>query len=286
MKSVVLLLAGFLLGHLWNIRDTFMSSGDSTTSFAPNDVSFSSHANGEQAAVENPPINCDDVCDAKPCQLTEQQLIDSYHDWFYESGHWSRAQWLGIPVLKSPNDLWSYQMVLVELKPRLVVEFGTAFGGSATYFASILGMIHGFTSGAYGVLSVDVQHEFLQDTAKNSPNTEYMLAPSTDPAVAARISELRRYFPGPMFVILDSDHSYNNVLSELEILHPLLQSGDYLVVEDSNLNGHPVFSDHGPGPHEAVEEHLRHHPGAYIPDPVRNFLFGWSFATDGYLVKA
>jgi len=55
---------------------------------------------------------------------------------------------------------------------------------------------------------------------------------------------------------LAGDHSKANVLRELQTFTPLLNEGDYLIVEDSNINGHPVFDDFGDGPWEAVTEFL------------------------------
>ncbi|MBL7660627.1 rhamnosyl O-methyltransferase, partial [Escherichia coli] len=76
---------------------------------------------------------------------------------------------------------------------------------------------------------------------------------STDPASAEQIQRLKNEYPGKIFAILDSDHSMNHVLAEMKVLRPLLSAGDYLVVEDSNINGHPVLPGCGPGPYEAIE---------------------------------
>lgn len=66
-------------------------------------------------------------------------------------------------------------------------------------------------------------------------------------------------------------------------LRPVLVSGDYLVVEDSNVNGHPVLRSFGPGPYEAVREYFRRFPGDYEHDTEREAKFGFTFATNGFL---
>ena len=83
-------------------------------------------------------------------------------------------------------------------------------------------------------------------------------------------------------MILDSDHAKAHVLRELEALTPLLRKGDYLVVEDTCVNGHPVRPQFGPGPYEAVEEFMARRAGEYVHDVARESKFGFTAAPRGY----
>jgi cephalosporin hydroxylase len=177
--------------------------------------------------------------------------------------------------------MWNYQEILTELRPRLVVEFGTAYGGSALFFASVLDGL-GLD---YQILTVDTMRGRIDDQALDHPHIEVFTDSSTSPGTAVRIAELKELFPGPIFAILDSDHSAAHVAEELDAITPLLAPHDYLIVEDSNVNGHPVLPDYGPGPYEAVEEFLATHPGAYHRDESREAKFGFTFAPNGFLVR-
>jgi cephalosporin hydroxylase len=95
---------------------------------------------------------------------------------------------------------------------------------------------------------------------------------------------LRIGHPGPVFAILDSDHSKSHVLEELLLLRPLLTKGDYLIVEDSNINGHPVLPLSGEGPYEAIEEYEKRFPNDYVHD-AREHKFGLTFAPHGFLIR-
>jgi cephalosporin hydroxylase len=204
-----------------------------------------------------------------------------YHIWYYGAGVWKSTSWLGVRTLKSVSDMWNYQEILTELRPRLVVEFGTAYGGSALFFASVLDGLEL----DYRVLTVDTLRTRIDAQAIDHPRIEVFTASSTDRATADRISELKDRYPGPVFAILDSDHSAAHVRAELELITPLLMPGDYLVVEDSNVNGHPVMPDYGPGPFEAVESFMSDHPVAYRQDTHRESKFGFSFAPGGFLIR-
>ena len=83
----------------------------------------------------------------------------------------------------------------------------------------------------------------------------FVIGSSTDPKIVAEIAEQTK--GKRVLVILDSDHRKDHVLKELESYAPLVNVGGYIVVQDSNINGHPVWSDFGPGPMEAIQDFLK-----------------------------
>jgi cephalosporin hydroxylase len=208
-------------------------------------------------------------------------IAKEYHKWYYGSLTWMETSWMGVKCQKSPADMWNYQEILSELQPSLIVEFGSFCGGSALFFAGVLRQL----GGRARVLSVDITHRWLDARARRDPDVTFLQSSSTDPAVAERIRALRADVSGPVFAILDSDHSRDHVLAEMTLLRPLLKTGDYLVVEDSNVNGHPVLPGFGPGPFEAIEAYEAEFPDDYIHDKHREAKFGWTFATNGFLIR-
>jgi cephalosporin hydroxylase len=199
--------------------------------------------------------------------------------WYYDNGVWKHVSYRGVRTLKNPLDLWNYQEIIAERRIEWVLETGTRHGGSALFFADLL-----LARGAAGfVVSVDVEHESLQ--ISSHPKIRLVLGDSASPAVVDRVRQILPQARAPMFVILDSDHRMPHVLRELEAYVPLMQAGDYLVVEDSCVNGHPVRPDFGPGPMEAIEQFLEAHPGVLVGDAARESKFGCTFAPRGYYWK-
>ena len=211
----------------------------------------------------------------------EASAAEKYHLWYYTSGVWQSTKWMGVTTYKSPSDMWNYQEILASLKPSMVIEFGTAFGGAALFFSSVMRQI-GTRS---RVLSVDIHIDRVDQRAKLDPDIELLTMSSADQRVAARIAQLRSEYSGAAFAILDSDHRKRHVLAELEMLRPLLRSDDYLIVEDSNINGHPVNPHWGEGPFEALEEYFHLHPDDYYHDAERGNRFGFTFAPNGFLIR-
>jgi cephalosporin hydroxylase len=186
----------------------------------------------------------------RPLEPHEVAATDAFHRVYYDAWTGRRGtislSWFGYRTLKCPLDLWTYQEILVETRPDLVVECGTRHGGSAYFIASILDLLgHGH------VLTIDIE------AAKGRPvhpRITYLLGSSTDPGI---LKQVRRQASGKRtMVILDSDHSQAHVSAELAAYRDLVSVGSYLIVEDTNVNGHPVHPEHGPGPMEALDGFL------------------------------
>jgi len=204
-----------------------------------------------------------------------------YHLWYYNSEIWKRTTWAGAVALKSPLDMWNYQEILFERRPSLIVEFGTWNGGATLFFAALLREL----GGRGRILTVDIDSSRLDPRLREDPLIEVLTTSSSDPAVASRIALLREAFPGPLFAIVDSDHRREHVIAELELLRRVTRTGDYVVVEDGNINGHPVLPGWGPGPYEALQDYFAVHPVDYERDDAREAKFGFSFATRGFLTR-
>lgn len=202
-----------------------------------------------------------------------------YFRWFYDQGVWKRMHYRGVRILKFPSDLWNYQEIFSERRIEWVIETGTRHGGSALYFADLLQL-----NGASGrVFSVDVDPAANQ--VRSHPRIEFLIGDSGAPEMAARVAAGLPATRGALFMILDADHRKAHVLRELAAWLPVLRRGDYLVVEDGVVNGHPLRPDFGPGPFEAVEEFCAANPAALERDVAREEKFGFTFAPRGYLIK-
>jgi cephalosporin hydroxylase len=197
--------------------------------------------------------------------------VASFHRLYFEQDtYWSKTLWQGVPCIKSPLDMWVYQEIVHETKPTLIVETGTYLGGSALYFASLLDL-----QGEGQVVTIDIAE--IQPGYPAHPRITYLSGSSVDPAIVSQIPEAER-----VMVVLDSDHSADHVLAELEAYGPLVSPGCYLVVEDTCVGGRPLRPDIKPGPAEAVAEFL---PGSDFEVDRSREKFLMTFNPGGFLRK-
>lgn len=183
----------------------------------------------------------------------DQPEMQVAHHFIYESGIIGRGYWMGHPIGKHPCDLLMYAEVLHRTRPTVLIETGTNAGGSALWFAHCFDNIAQRESGTVHTLD-----PFPRDDGRERPQhgrIQYHPASSVDADYAMR---LRGCLDDKdrIMVVLDAVHAAGFVACELELWAPLVTPGCYLVVEDTNLNGHPVVPDHGPGPAEALAAFL------------------------------
>lgn len=199
--------------------------------------------------------------------LLKADVVNAFHEIFYERRTLTnQPMWMGRRVDKSPADLWRFQELIFDLKPGLIIELGTANGASALYFAHLLDVM-----GRGRIITVDIDAGLApreENPSRTNPGERpdhhrisYLIGNSANEKIVRAIStEVKKKSSKPVMVILDSDHRKPHVSAELELYAPMVSKGSYLVVEDSNINGHPVYPDYGPGPYEALLAWMPHHP--------------------------
>ena len=203
-----------------------------------------------------------------------REVVEQFHYLYYHASAetWMQTSWLGVPVHKCPLDLWIYQEIIVAEAPDVIIETGTARGGSALYLATICDVVK-----RGRVYTIDVNE--TPDRPEH-PRLEYLVGSSTSDEMFAAIQQ--RIRPGErVLVILDSDHSREHVRRELERYSVFTAVGGHLIVEDTNVNGHPVYHSFGPGPMEAVHDFLADHPEFSIDRGCEKFFL--TFNPRGYL---
>lgn len=207
--------------------------------------------------------------------LSERALLDQFHNYYYhkaEQKTWDNTFWLGVKSWKLPLDMWIYQEILFDVKPDVVIECGTYKGGSAYYFATLFDMMK-----KGRVITIDIAK---QPDLPQHPRITYLLGSSTAPEIVKQVKSLVK--PGErVLVALDSDHHKDHVLNEMRIYGAMVPTGSYMVVEDTNVNGHPVYKEFGPGPMEAVNAYLGENNNFVID--VEREKFGLTFNPRGYL---
>jgi cephalosporin hydroxylase len=227
------------------------------------------------------PLSLTSVARAEGVKPNRQEIIDRFLKlWFKRPGHTVfENQWLGVKTLQNPNDMWITQEILFEVKPDFLVETGTFFGGSAVMWAMILEQINP----AARVITIDIKDR-VTDAKKIDifrRKVDFLIGSSTDPEIVAEVE--RRTKGKKIVVLLDSAHNKDHVLNELKAYSPLVAVGSYLIVQDTIVNGHPIWPNFGPGPHEAVEEFLATND-RFEPDRTRERLL-LTLCRDGYLKR-
>jgi cephalosporin hydroxylase/nucleoside-diphosphate-sugar epimerase len=195
--------------------------------------------------------------------------------------------WMGRPIIQYPQDMVAMQELIWDIKPDLIIETGIAHGGSLIYYASIMELI-----GKGEILGVDID---IRDHNKKEIEAHPMFkrikmiqGSAIDPAI---IEQVKKHAEGKktIMVSLDSNHTHDHVLKELELYSPFVTVGSYCVVFDTIVEDLPKGSidrpwDVGNNPKTAVFEFLKTNDKFVIDKHIDNKLL-ISVAPDGYLKR-
>lgn len=202
--------------------------------------------------------------------------------------------WLGRPIIQYPQDIVAMQELLWSVQPDLVIETGIAHGGSLIFSASML-ELNAACGGPQNamVLGVDIDIRAHNRAAIEAHPLSKRIKMFQGSSVAPEIVERVRAVAAQkqrVLVCLDSNHTHDHVLGELEAYAGLASVGSYCVVFDTVVEELPAayFGDRpwGPGnnPCTAVQEFLKSHPEFEIDKKIDHKLL-ISVAPEGYLKK-
>jgi cephalosporin hydroxylase len=211
---------------------------------------------------------------------------------------------LGRPIIQTPVDIVAIQELIWQTKPDLIIETGIAHGGSLILSASVLALVdicEAIESGTTldpketkrKVLGIDIDiRKHNREAIEAHPmasRIQMIQGSSVAPKIIDQVRTIAKDYQR-VLVCLDSNHTHEHVLAELEAYAPLTTVGSYCVVFDTIVEDMPkeVFPDRpwGPGnnPKTAVWEYLKSHPEFVIDKSVEDKLL-ITVAPDGYLKR-
>lgn len=219
----------------------------------------------------------------------DQGLTDLSRQWLNESCKYEYSyhfSWLGMPVIQYPQDIIAIQELIWRIKPDYIVETGIARGGSLVLSASILELI----GGAGRVIGIDVDiRPHNREAIEQHPlsrRIEMLEGSSTDPKIVDQIAQ--KIAGRKTLVFLDSNHTHDHVLKELELYSSFVGKDSYLVVFDTIIEHLPPDSaanrpwGKGNNPITAVQAFLKTNDRFVIDRAMENKLL-ITVAPSGYL---
>lgn len=212
--------------------------------------------------------------------------------------------WLGRPIIQYPQDVVAMQELIWSIKPDLIIETGIAHGGSLILSASMLALLDYTEAVELGqrldpkasrrrVLGVDIDirphNRAAIEAHPMAHKIDMIQGSSIAPEIIAQVHKYSKDF-NRILVCLDSNHTHEHVLAELEAYAPLTSKDSYCVVFDTIIEDLPaeMCPDRpwapGDNPKTAVWEYLKNNPDFEIDKQIDHKLL-ISVAPDGYLKR-
>lgn len=199
-------------------------------------------------------------------------------------------EWLGLPIIQMPSDVVAMQEIIWRERPDVIVETGIARGGSVILHCSVLQLI-----GAGRVIAVDIDirphNRAAIEEHPLSDRATLIEGSSIEPHVVAGIRD-QIGAEDRVMVVLDSNHTHDHVLAELQLYSPLVTTGQFLVVADTVVEDLPPQEHRprpwGPGnnPRTAVAQFLAENPGQFDVDAFTNDKLLMTSSRGGYLRRS
>ncbi len=202
--------------------------------------------------------------------------------------------WLGRPIIQYPQDILAMQEIIWDVKPDLIIETGIAHGGSLVFFASMLALLEicgEIDKGEVLGIDIDIRNHNKQAIKEHPMNKKITMfeGSSISNTMIAKVYEFAKRGK-KILVCLDSNHTHEHVLLELNAYANLASIGSYCcvfdtLIEDMHEDSYPNRSwGVGNNPKTAVKEYLENNNNFIIDKDIENKLL-ITVAPDGYLKR-
>lgn len=222
----------------------------------------------------------------------DETMKQTAASWFQQSfahEYSYHFRWMGLPIIQYPQDIVAMQEIIWQVQPDLIIETGVARGGSVVFYASMIKMME--LEGHVIGIDIDIrQHNRAAIEAHPMfPYITLIEGSSTETGVVEQVCKLA-IGKQRVLIALDSLHTHDHVLQELELYSPLVTPGSYLVVFDTVVEHLPISASEnrpwGPGnnPLTAVQTFLKTTDEFEIDRTISDKL-QITVAPDGYLKR-
>lgn len=211
-------------------------------------------------------------------------LIEKRYPYFFD--------WMGVPIIQLPSDVIVLQELIYKIRPKFIIECGIGHGGMLLFYATILKALQ---IKKYKVIGIDVKIRSINKKRllKNPliKNIELIEKSSTENQITNFLK--KKYsikIKDKKIIILDSNHTKEHVLNELNLYSKMLNIGDYIIVMDTiiefinkKFNEGKKFSK-GNSPYNAVSIFLKKNKDYEIDKYYENKSF-LTVARNGFIRK-
>lgn len=180
----------------------------------------------------------------------------------------NQVSWMGVRILKNPMDLWIYQEILYKIKPDVIVEIGSANGGSTMYLAHLCDIMN-----KGEIISIDINRDNYKVAHDRITN---FTGDSLSPDIINEVEKI--CLNKTVLVIHDADHSEQSVYDNLLKYSHLVSIGSYFIVEDGIMD---LFSSEEgiggySGPLNATIRFLKENKNFIIDEECERYLLTYN----------
>jgi len=219
----------------------------------------------------------------------DKKMLKLSRDWFdraFSSEYSYNFSWLGRTIIQFPQDMIAIQEIIWKTKPDLIIETGIAHGGSLIFSASILELIG---KGKVVGIDIDIRKHNRKEIEKHPLKKRIIMleGSSLDENILKKVKKLAQN-KTRILLFLDSFHTHDHVLQELEMYSSLVKKEGYIVVFDTlvefskNISFQNKPWGKGNNPHTAVKKFLSQNKRFKIDKEIEKKLLITS-CPDGFL---